>query len=337
MKTSTLLVLGAGAAGLYFLLRKSGGLSGLGAANPCPKTFKYNKNTGQCACPGTKIASPTTGLCITQAQYKKQFGTLPITGQILCPAAAAVETQAAAMCSAAGQVINVTNCNPFEYTCGTGQQQQQGNCAYGYTWNGYSCVYSAQQGNCAYGYTWNGYSCVYGSNIQQGNCAAGYSQQYQGGPCVYAGISTSYGSTMYPGQYSSQYMQPSNYSEPLIMPEDTGDGSASDSAEITDASSAEEGIASSYSGPELTPTSEASQQYNTDWYQTAPASLTSGGGSCPAGQGQQTSDQWGALQVVQTVCAKAGSGGGGGGYPSMDQVEQSDMSGLVGLGFVAAA
>ena len=318
MNKKTLLCLGAGVAALYLLWRKSGGLHGLGAANPCPKTMKYNKLTGQCACPGTKVQSPTTGLCITLKQYQKQFGTTPTTGQILCPASAAAETTAAAMCAAQGGTINVTNCTPFEYSCSSQSQLNQNVCGAGYS----------QQ--------YAGGPCVY-TGVNTGSmCAAGYSQQYAGGPCVYSGISTSYGSTMYPGAYSSAYMPQSQYSEPLIMPEEVGggDGSQFDAAEAGDVASAEESIASSYAGPELTPTSEAQQQYNTDWYQTAPSS----GGACAAGQGQATADQWGPLQVVQTVCASAQQSSGG--YPSMTQVEQSDMTGLDGLlalGFSRAA
>ena len=186
-----------------------------------------------------------------------------------------------------------------------------GVCSYGYTWNGSYCVpgYGPSQGNCAAGYTWNGYACTPGTGYNQ------YSPYAQYNP------------------YGGGYMAPSSYGAPLLTPVDTGDGSAYDAIETGDGTSAEMGISVPYSGPSLSPVSDAGEAYNTDWYQTGPAALVGGSGSSGCGgQGQATQDQWGSLQVVQTVCASQQQSSGG--YPSMTQVEaEANMAGLVGLGF----
>lgn len=321
----------------------------------CPKNKVLDYVTGKCVkAPTVALQCPTAAsqetaarnFCAGQGQALMIVNCSPFNYQ--CGAGTGLVGQCPA-----GYVMNVNG----QCVLST----QQGVCAAGYVqqYAGGPCVLSAQQGGCPSGYAMDSIgrcqplsvlypnlntTCPYGRDAS-GNCLpySQYYNQYQqqvqwpsylqpvGGAQYLPAPTYQYG---YGGGYSQ-------YAGPLLTPIEAG----AEGAEISPSMTAEEYQATpitpsaypaQYGGsvPLLTPVSDAGEDFESAGYPSygsAQSAVAQGSAaSCPGGAA--TKDQWGSLQVVQTVCAATRPSTGG--YPSQASVEQEDIAMMAGLGFM---
>jgi hypothetical protein len=320
----------------------------------------YNSTTGQCCIPGTAsciASSNVPGTCIApyimgsngqcynpnspcgaagyyynqsgQCTYSGGVTTCP-SGQTMGPAGVCVTA-----CAQGYQITTTGGCVPSTIICPAGSALNQAT---------NSCVQMGSS-NCGAGLTLTTTGQCIASNIQ---CQAGYQLNQATGQCVssanvcpqgYNSVGQCIGGetpSIYPGTPGAQYL-PGPYSGPELTSDQPDDGSGADQSELVETSAeGEYMVAPQAYNPVYSPVAEANAQYNTEPGYAVQGSPSSG--PCPPGTNAGTSDQWGAFQMVQDVCAQAGSQtaaqNSSGGYPTMTQVEQSDIATMTGLGFI---